>query len=81
MLNTIKKTGMGLVVLILFCLQGNASPQGTTGHLKFQDPRLSNEERVADLVSRLSLKEMVLQMQNDAPAIERIGIPAYNWWS
>ncbi len=81
MLNTIKKTGMGLVVLILFCLQGNASPQGTTGHLKFQDPRLSNEERVADLVSRLSLKEKVLQMQNDAPAIERLGIPAYNWWS
>ena len=64
MLNTIKKSGMGLFVLILFCLQGNSSPQGTTGHLKFQDPWLSNEERVADLVSRLSLKEKVLQMQN-----------------
>ncbi len=72
---------MGLVVLILFCLPGNVSPQEAAGPLKFKDPRLSSEERVADLVSRLSLKEKVLQMQNDAPAIERLGIPAYNWWS
>jgi beta-glucosidase len=38
-------------------------------------------ERVADLVSRMTLEEKVLQMVFDAPPIERLGIPAYNWWN
>jgi beta-glucosidase len=37
--------------------------------------------RVNDLVRRLSLAEKVAQMRNDAPAIPRLGIPAYNFWS
>jgi beta-glucosidase len=32
-------------------------------------------------VGRLTLEEKVLQMQNTAPAIERLGIPAYDWWN
>ncbi len=39
------------------------------------------EERVADLVSRMTLEEKVSQMVFDAPAIERLGIPPYNWWN
>jgi beta-glucosidase len=39
------------------------------------------QERVSDLVSRMTLKEKVLQMVFDAPPIERLGIPAYNWWN
>ena len=39
------------------------------------------EERVAGLVSQMTLEEKVLQMVFDAPAIERLGIPAYNWWN
>ncbi len=39
------------------------------------------EARVADLVRRLSLVEKAQQMRNDAPAIPRLGIPAYNYWS
>jgi beta-glucosidase len=39
------------------------------------------EQRVNDLVSRLSLEEKVAQMMNHAPAIERLGIPAYDWWN
>lgn len=34
-----------------------------------------------DLVSRLTLEEKVAQMLNAAPAIERLGIPAYDWWN
>jgi beta-glucosidase len=45
------------------------------------DERLSPEERAADLVSRLTLDEKVRQMQNAAPAIPRLGIPAYEWWN
>jgi len=39
------------------------------------------EKRVDDLLSRLTVAEKVSQMMNDSPAIERLGIPAYNWWS
>jgi len=39
------------------------------------------EERVADLVSRMTLAEKVSQMVINAPAIERLGIAAYNWWN
>jgi beta-glucosidase len=39
------------------------------------------QERVAGLVSRMTLAEKVSQMVFDAPAIERLGIPAYNWWN
>ncbi len=39
------------------------------------------EERAADLVSRMTLEEKVSQMQDRAPAIPRLGIPAYNWWN
>jgi len=47
----------------------------------FQNPDLPIEQRVNDLVSRLTLEEKVNQMINTAPAIERLGIPAYNWWN
>jgi beta-glucosidase len=42
---------------------------------------LKLEERVVDLVSRMTLEEKVSQMVFDAPAIERLGIPAHNWWN
>ncbi|HMG68670.1 MAG TPA: glycoside hydrolase family 3 C-terminal domain-containing protein [Chitinophagaceae bacterium] len=47
----------------------------------FQDPSLAVEKRVNDLVSRLTLEEKVAQMLNVTPAIDRLGIPAYDWWN
>lgn len=49
--------------------------------LRFRDLTLSVSARVANLVSLLTLEEKVQQMQNNAPAVNRLGIPAYNWWS
>jgi beta-glucosidase len=49
--------------------------------LPYWDPGLSVEERVSDLVSRMTLEEKIHQMRYDAPAIERLGIPEYNWWN
>ena len=47
----------------------------------YQNPDLPFERRVADLVSRMTLEEKASQMQDVAPAIPRLGIPAYNWWN
>ena len=47
----------------------------------FQDPDLPIDARVDDLVGRLTVGEKAAQMLHEAPAIERLGIPAYNWWN
>lgn len=47
----------------------------------FQNPTLPLEERVTDLVSRMTLDEKIAQMMYEAPAIERLGVPSYNWWN
>ena len=47
----------------------------------FMDPELSFEERVDDLVSRMTLEEKADQLLYNAPAIPRLGIPEYNWWN
>jgi beta-glucosidase len=39
------------------------------------------EQRAKELVARMTLEEKVLQMQNAAPAIPRLSIPAYDWWN
>ena len=47
----------------------------------FQDPSLPIEQRVADLVGRLTPEEKISQMTMTAAAIPRLGIPEYTWWN
>jgi beta-glucosidase len=47
----------------------------------FMNPKLSPDERAADLVHRMRLEEKASQLVNQARAIPRLGIPAYDWWS
>ncbi|HRG07379.1 MAG TPA: glycoside hydrolase family 3 C-terminal domain-containing protein [Cyclobacteriaceae bacterium] len=47
----------------------------------FLNTELPIDQRVDDLVSRMTLEEKIGQMVNDAPAIERLHVPRYNWWS
>lgn len=74
-----KKT-LNLLAVAIFILASSYKPAPKYQY-KFQDPSLSIEQRVNDLVSHLTLEEKVKQMLNAAPAIERLGIPAYNWWN
>lgn len=47
----------------------------------YLNTKLPFEERAEDLLSRLTLEEKVSLMRYDSPGIERLGIPAYNWWN
>lgn len=49
--------------------------------LPFQDKTLSPEQRAEDIVGRLTLEEKAALLLYDSPAVERLGIPAYNWWN
>jgi len=47
----------------------------------YLNPRLPVERRVNDLVGRMTLEEKVSQMMNKSAAIERLKVPAYDWWN
>ncbi|WP_343910349.1 glycoside hydrolase family 3 protein [Aquimarina litoralis] len=71
-----------LIVCILLQLSISCSTKKEEEkEYKYKDPKLSTSERVNDLISHMTLSEKVSQMRYDAPAIERLGVPAYNWWN
>ncbi len=67
-----------LVSLLVWSVFGAPLAAQTADYL---NPALPLGRRVDDLVSRMTLEEKVSQMQDVAPAIERLGIPEYNWWN
>jgi beta-glucosidase len=68
---------------LLFFLAACTAPEESSSNYEypFQDPSLDIDDRVNDLVSRLSIDEKANQLFHKAPAIERLGIPEYNWWN
>ena len=49
--------------------------------LPYQNPSLTSMERAIDLCSRLTLEEKAKLMMDQSPAIERLGIPTFQWWN
>ncbi|MES2448870.1 MAG: glycoside hydrolase family 3 C-terminal domain-containing protein [Bacteroidota bacterium] len=47
----------------------------------YLNSKLPLESRVQDLLKRMTLEEKALQMDNRTPAIDRLKIPAYDWWN
>jgi beta-glucosidase len=47
----------------------------------YLDETASVKERAKDLVSKMTLEEKASQLRFNAPAIDRLGVPAYNWWN
>jgi len=77
-------TGRPTIFGALACLVAtmtSCSTQQEAYMFPYQDPNLPLEARVDDLIARMTLAEKVSQMLYDAPAIERLEIPAYNWWN
>lgn len=75
-----RKPALHICLLILLSCIYSCGPTNTYQY-PFLNPRLSIEERVNDLVGRMTLDEKIGQMVNQAPAIPRLGVPEYNWWN
>ncbi len=48
---------------------------------RYLDTSLTAQERAEALADELTTEEQAAQLRYDAPAVERLGIPAYNWWN
>src|SRR5579863_8024524 len=74
-----------LAVLALVCASVDfvAAQDPSAGGAKpaYLDTSLSPEQRAADLVKRMTLEEKATQLVNQARAIPRLNVPAYDWWS
>jgi beta-glucosidase len=76
-----KKRFLPFVLFVPFCGLLFISSAQTQSTPPYKNPNLPVQTRVDDLVSRMTLEEKVSQMMNAAPAIERLGIPQYDWWN
>lgn len=70
-----------LAICSLVLITTSAAMSQNPASTPFLDPSLPVEQRVDDLVKRMTLEEKASQMRHEAPAIQRLGIPAYDWWS
>jgi beta-glucosidase len=70
------------ILLSFFCISlTGCNSDNSKYEYPFRNPSLSVKDRAADIVSRLTLDEKIDQMLNTTPAIEHLGIPAYDWWN
>ena len=70
-----------LFVGILFSPPHVFGQQPPPGTLPYMNPALPVDQRVDDLIGRMTLQEKVEQMRDHAPAIPRLGVPKYDWWN
>jgi beta-glucosidase len=70
-----------VLLLVLMIMMMPGCRHSTRNHYTFLNPDLKVDARVNDLISRMTLEEKIAQLSYDAPAINRLGIPAYNWWN
>jgi beta-glucosidase len=73
-----KSLSFGLIPLTLLLSCWSSVGQQEPPYL---DPTLPPEQRAADLVRRMTLEEKTSQLVNQARAIPRLHVPAYDWWS
>lgn len=66
---------------LVLCSTLAAAAFAQTPSAPYLNPQLTPEARAHDLVSRMTLDEKAAQMVNTAPAIERLGVPAYDYWN
>jgi beta-glucosidase len=71
------KLFFGILLMTFILSNTNAQAQS----YPFQNKNLTTDQRIKDLVGRLTLEEKVYEMLYNAPGVPRLGIPQYNWWN
>jgi len=79
-MNNSGKPILAALIVSLALMACDATAQDVA-KLPYMNPNLSPEERAADLVRRMTIEEKASQLVNQARAIPRLGVPAYDWWS
>lgn len=79
-MNCSPKLMFAVLVACVALVMGPAAAQESS-NLPYMNTSLSPAERAADLVHRMTLEEKASQLVNQARAIPRLNIPAYDWWS
>jgi len=69
------------VLITCIALIASAATAQDVANLPYMNPNLSPEQRAADLIHRMTLEEKASQLVNQARAIPRLNVPAYDWWS
>ena len=69
---------LSILVLLLLTL---GCQSGTEYEHDFQNPKLTFDERLSDLLEKMTLEEKISQLNFESPAIDRLGIQEYNWWN
>ncbi|MBR6591457.1 MAG: glycoside hydrolase family 3 C-terminal domain-containing protein [Prevotella sp.] len=67
--------------LLMICVAAVSMIMANDNILPYQNPELSAKERAKDLCSRLTLEEKAMLMLDESPAIPRLGIKKFFWWS
>ena len=70
-----------LIIKIMLFITVTCSVINVSAQLPYQNTALSAAERAKDLISRLTLEEKASLMFDQSPAIPRLGIKKFNWWS
>ena len=68
-------------LLALAASTAHAQQQAAGQTLPYMNPALPVDQRVKDLIGRMTLEEKVSQMRDHSPAIPRLGVPKYDWWN
>ncbi len=76
-----KKTALLICTIVCATICSAASAQQSPAEPVYKNPKLPVEQRVDDLISRMTLDEKVSQLGHTAAAVPRLGIPEYNWWN
>ena len=83
--HTRSKFILSTLALSMAFIAGSAGARDSTAQDSttppYLNPSLSPEQRAADLVHRMTLQEKASQLVNQARAIPRLGVSAYDWWS
>ncbi len=69
------------ILILVFVITHSMSQAQTTPEYPWYDSSLTFEERADALVNAMTLEEKIAQSMDQSPAIDRLGIPEYNWWN